>query len=81
MKTLDFKQWAVVAHKDGTGFGRQAREIGKVLSFGRHVVIPSELLKDHPLNPHNIVVLPKDAPEGFMLLEAICAGLAVHPKS
>ena len=46
-KTLDFKQWAVVAHKDDTGLGRQARDIRKVLSLGRHIVIPTERLTDH----------------------------------
>jgi glycosyltransferase involved in cell wall biosynthesis len=63
MKTLDFNQWAVVAHKDDTGFGRQARDIRKVLSIGRHIVIPSERLTDHPLNPHDEVLLSPQAPE------------------
>jgi glycosyltransferase involved in cell wall biosynthesis len=63
MKTLDFKQWAVVAHKDDTGFGRQARDIRKVLSIGRHIVIPSERLTDHPLNTHDEFLLSKHASE------------------
>jgi len=58
MKTLDFQQWAVVAHKDDTGFGRQARDIRKVLSIGRHIVIPTERLTDHPLNPSDEFLLP-----------------------
>ena len=63
MKTLDFNQWAVVAHKDDTGFGRQAGDIRKVLSVGRHIVIPSERLTDHPLDPlHEFPLSPK-APE------------------
>jgi glycosyltransferase involved in cell wall biosynthesis len=63
MKTLDFSQWAVVAHKDDTGFGRQARDIRKVLGIRRHIVIPSERLTDHPLNPLEDTLLPKEAPE------------------
>ena len=63
MKTLDFRQWAVVAHKDDTGFGRQARDIRKVLEIGRHIVIPSERLTDHPLNPRDEILLPPEAPE------------------
>jgi glycosyltransferase involved in cell wall biosynthesis len=63
MKTLDFTQWAVVAHKDDTGFGRQARDIRKVLGIARQIVIPSERLTDHPLAPDTEVLLPRDAPE------------------
>jgi len=63
MKTLDFNQWAVVAHNDDTGFGRQARDIRKVLSLGRHIVIPSERLTDRPLNPPDEVLLWGHDPE------------------
>jgi glycosyltransferase involved in cell wall biosynthesis len=63
MKTLDFSQWAVVAHNDDTGFGRQARDVRKVLSIGRHIVIPSERLADRPLNPQDEVVLAPGDPE------------------
>jgi len=63
MKTLDFRQWAVVAHKDDTGFGRQAHDIRKVLRIGYHIVIPSERLTDHPLNPQDETLLPPNAPE------------------
>jgi len=66
MKTLDFNQWAVVAHNDDTGFGRQARDIRKVLSLGRHIVIPSERLVDRPLNPRDEVFLSRDAPEAVV---------------
>jgi glycosyltransferase involved in cell wall biosynthesis len=62
MKKLDFKQWAVVAHNDDTGFGRQARDIRKVLFLGRHIVIPSERLVDRPLNPQDEVLLSREAP-------------------
>ena len=40
-----FADWAVVAHKDDTGFGRMAADARKVLGFGHHFVIPSERLK------------------------------------
>jgi len=73
VKTLDFNQWAVVAHKDDTGLGRQARDIRKVLSLGRHIVIPSERLTDHPLNPHDEVLLPPNAPEATV--RAVLQGL------
>jgi glycosyltransferase involved in cell wall biosynthesis len=45
-----FHSWAVVAHKDDTGFGRQACDSRDVLGFGLHLVIPSERLVDHPIN-------------------------------
>jgi glycosyltransferase involved in cell wall biosynthesis len=57
----DFSRWAVVAHKDDTGFGRQAGDLMRVLGFGRHVVIPSERLVDHPLDPATDVWLAPDA--------------------
>ena len=63
MRMLDFRLWAVVAHKDDTGLGRQARDVRKVLSLGRHIVIPSERLTNHPLDPHDEVLLSPDAPE------------------
>lgn len=46
----DFKHWAVVAHKDDTGFGRQAADCRAVLGFGWHFVIPSERLANHPVD-------------------------------
>jgi glycosyltransferase involved in cell wall biosynthesis len=33
------------------------------LSIGRHIVIPSERLTDHPLNPRDEILLPRDVPE------------------
>jgi glycosyltransferase involved in cell wall biosynthesis len=47
---LDFSNWAVVAHKDDTGFGRGAADLRRVLGVGRHLVIPSERLWDKPLD-------------------------------
>src|SRR5688572_26649395 len=47
---IDFQRWAVVAHKDDTGFGRMAADVRRVLGLGGHIVIPSERLKDHALD-------------------------------
>jgi glycosyltransferase involved in cell wall biosynthesis len=47
---FDFRDWAVVAHKDDTGFGRQAADSRTVLGFGWHFVIPSERLANHPVD-------------------------------
>lgn len=47
---VDFGRWAVVAHKDDTGFGRQAADIRAVLGVGWHFVVPSERLTDHPVD-------------------------------
>ncbi len=58
-----FADWAIVAHKDDTGFGRMAADARKVLGFGRHFVIPSERLKDHPVDGTSEKWLAKDAPE------------------
>ena len=58
-----FADWAVVAHKDDTGFGRMAADARKVLGFGHHFVIPSERLKDHPVDGLSEKWLAKDAPE------------------
>ena len=51
--SLDISRWAVVAHKDDTGFGRQAEDIRKVLGVGHHLAIPSERLVDKPLDGVN----------------------------
>jgi glycosyltransferase involved in cell wall biosynthesis len=59
----DFSRWAVVAHKDDTGFGRQAADVKSVLGVRRHIVIPSERLADHPLDPACDFLLPSGAPE------------------
>ena len=60
---IDFQRWAVVAHKDDTGFGRQAADIRAVLGIGRHVVIPSERMTDHPLDPATDRLLRRNEPE------------------
>lgn len=58
---LDFSRWAVVAHKDDTGFGRQAADLRAVIGIGHHLVIPSERLVDKPLHaPGEVRLDPKD---------------------
>ena len=37
--SVDFSRWAVVAHKDDTGFGRQAADIRAVLGLGTTTAI------------------------------------------
>ncbi|MBI5425898.1 MAG: glycosyltransferase [Opitutae bacterium] len=70
---VDFSRWAVVAHKDDTGFGRMAADARRVLGLGRHIVIPSERLTDHPLDPRDETRLdPKDPPAR---VEEVLAGL------
>lgn len=59
---LDFSRWAVVAHKDDSGFGRQAADLKQVLGLGHHVVIPSERLWDKPLEGPHEVMLDRKAP-------------------
>lgn len=54
---LDFSRWAVVAHKDDTGFGRGAQDLRQVLGVGRHLVIPSERLWDKPLDGNSEILL------------------------
>ena len=56
-----FASWAVLAHKDDTGLGRQASDVRDVLGFGPHLVIPSERLVDHPLDGISEHWLPTDA--------------------
>lgn len=56
-----FLRWAVYAHKDDTGFGRQACDVRAVLGFGHHLVIPSERLTDHPVDGMSERWLPRDA--------------------
>ncbi|WP_017324938.1 glycosyltransferase [Synechococcus sp. PCC 7336] len=59
---LDLSQWAVVAHKDDTGFGRQAEDIRSILGVGYHLAIPSERLADKPLvSPNEIRLSPRDS--------------------
>lgn len=78
--TLDLSRWAVVAHKDDTGFGRLAEDLRAVLGLGRHLVIPSERLWDKPLtgtgedllepsqSPDRLRSLLKDL-QGFIFFE------------
>jgi len=59
---VDLDRWAVVAHKDFTGFGRQADMIKHALGLRKHIVIPSLRLEDRPLEPPNDVLLrPEDS--------------------
>lgn len=61
MSKLDLKRWAVVAHKDDTGFGRMAMDMRSVLGIGHHLIIPSERLTDYPVSAANEVVLDPQA--------------------
>jgi glycosyltransferase involved in cell wall biosynthesis len=45
---FDFVDWAVVARKDDTGFGRQSADIRSVLGVGHHFVIPSDRMPGRP---------------------------------
>ena len=58
-----FSNWAVYAHKDDTGLGRQASYGRSVLHLGQHLVIPSERLTDHSINLIDEFILPRDAPQ------------------
>jgi glycosyltransferase involved in cell wall biosynthesis len=57
----NLSRWAVVAHKDDTGFGRQASDIRAVLGLGKHLVVPSERLIDHPLGGDDELWFPSDS--------------------
>lgn len=70
---IDFQRWAVVAHKDDTGFGRMAADLRRVLGLGRQIVIPSERLEDRALDPASDRLLRKDDP--LERLEAALDGL------
>jgi glycosyltransferase involved in cell wall biosynthesis len=56
------ERWAVVAHNDDTGFGRQAADLKTTLGVGWHFVIPSERLENKPLKNEQEIILPKEAP-------------------
>ena len=73
MFDLDFTRWAVHAHKDDTGFGRQASDVRAVLGFGHHLVIPTERLKDHPIDGFSERWLPADA--SAELIRTLISGL------
>jgi glycosyltransferase involved in cell wall biosynthesis len=45
---LDFADWAVVARKDNTGFGRCAADVRRVLGIGFHFVCPSDRIEGRP---------------------------------
>lgn len=60
---VDFSRWAVVAHKDDSGFGRMADDIRRVLGIGRHLVVPSERLRDKPVDGVSERMLYPDAPD------------------
>ena len=61
MFDIDFSRWAVYAHKDDTGLGRQATDVRAVLGLGHHLVIPSERLQDHPIDGVSERRLPAEA--------------------
>lgn len=63
---LDLARWAVVAHKDDTGFGRLAEDMRAVLGLGQHLVIPSERLSDKPLSDSGEIRLAPDSSEEFV---------------
>jgi len=68
-----FSNWAVYAHKDDTGFGRQASDVRAVLGFGYHLVIPSERLHDHSIDGLSEQWLPASAsPE---VIRSLLSGL------
>lgn len=58
---IDFSKWAVVAHNDDSGFGRQAEDARNVLGIGGHLVIPSERLVTKPLRSSSEKLLPTTA--------------------
>jgi glycosyltransferase involved in cell wall biosynthesis len=61
-----FADWAVVAHNDDTGFGRQASDLKTTLGIKRHLVIPSERLGDKPLqNEYEVFLRPDDSDDNL----------------
>ncbi len=72
-KTLDLSRWAIVAHKDDTGFGRMAADYKRLLGIERHLVIPSERLTDKPLTaPQEVWLRPEDT---LLRLQEVLSGL------
>jgi hypothetical protein len=63
---IDLSKWAVVAHKDDSGFGRQAADIRAVLGLGYHLAIPSERLSDKPLQPPYELSLSPSANDAYV---------------
>ena len=46
--SFDFAEWAIVARKDDTGFGRAAADARKVLGLGLYFVCPSDRIEGRP---------------------------------
>jgi glycosyltransferase involved in cell wall biosynthesis len=61
--TVDFAQWAVVARKDNTGFGRCAADVRRVLGLGHHFVCPSDRIEGRPPEGDDEVWLRPDFSE------------------
>lgn len=59
---LDLTRWAIMAHKDDTGFGRIAADIRSVLKVGHHLIIPSERLVDKPIADSGEAIIKADDP-------------------
>lgn len=77
----DFSKWAVVAHKDDTGFGRQAEDMRAVLGIDRQIVIPSERLSDKPLDvSREIMLRPEDPVEKVHELLADFQGIIFYER-
>src|SRR5579862_45234 len=74
--SLNLSKWAVVAHKDDSGFGRQAADIRAVLGLGYHLAIPSERLSDKPLKPpHELPLAPSSSDEYVRSLLGMLDGI------
>ncbi|MHB8636575.1 MAG: glycosyltransferase [Fimbriimonadaceae bacterium] len=72
MEQVEFERWAVVAHKDFTGFGRQADMLKRALGIRRHIVIPSLRLVDRPLEGQWETLLRPD--DGVTMVEEALSG-------
>jgi glycosyltransferase involved in cell wall biosynthesis len=60
--SADLERWAVVAHKDDSGFGRQACDLRAVVGLRHLFAIPSERLADKPLaGPFEHLLGPTDS--------------------
>jgi glycosyltransferase involved in cell wall biosynthesis len=60
---MDLKNWAVVGFKDDTGLGRLAADLISILGIGHHLVVPSERLPTHALDPSCDILLDPNLPE------------------
>jgi len=80
--SLNLSKWAVVAHKDDSGFGRQAADIRAVLGLGYHLAIPSERLSDKPLKaPHELPLAPTSSDEYVRSLLGLLDGIIFFERS